>query len=145
MKHETSNSLSGHRFLRLSDVKNQVGLGRSAIYDKIKRGDFPAPIHLGARAVGWLSDEICAWTFELFVVGEGKFGKSTLVNCLLGEEQSKVRGLPETRCFLRYVVTDNPSNKVRLFLRAQPGVHDWILSKVGSGRRVKELYEILEY
>lgn len=61
MKHETSNSLSGRRFLRLSDVKNQVGLGRSAIYDKIKRGDFPAPIHLGARAVGWLSDEICAW------------------------------------------------------------------------------------
>ena len=83
--------------------------------------------------------------FELFVVGEGKFGKSTLVNCLLGEEQSKVRGLPETRCFLRYVVTDTPSDRARLFLRAQTGVHDWILSKAGRGRRVKELYEILEH
>lgn len=83
--------------------------------------------------------------FELFVVGEGKFGKSTLVNCLLGEEQSKVRGLPETRCFLRYVVTDSPSDRARLFLRAQTGLHDWILSKAGNGRHVKELYEILEY
>lgn len=83
--------------------------------------------------------------FELFVVGEGKFGKSTLVNCLLGEEQSKVRGLPETRCFLRYVVTDSPSDRARLFLRAQAGVHDWILSKAGKGQRVKELYEILEH
>ncbi|MBP8275647.1 MAG: hypothetical protein KAX55_01965 [Propionivibrio sp.] len=83
--------------------------------------------------------------FELFVVGEGKFGKSTLVNCLLGEEQSKVRGLPETRCFLRYVVTDSPSDRARLFLRAQKGLHDWILSKAGKGRHVKELYEILEH
>ena len=83
--------------------------------------------------------------FELFVVGEGKFGKSTLVNCLLGEEQSKVRGLPETRCFLRYVVTDSPSGRARLFLRAQSGMHDWILRRAGKGRPVKELFEILEY
>lgn len=83
--------------------------------------------------------------FELFVVGEGKFGKSTLVNCLLGEEQSKVRGLPETRCFLRYVVTDTPNDTARMYLRTQKGVHDWILSQVGKGRSVKELYEILEY
>lgn len=52
---------SGRRFLRLTDVKHQVGLGRSAIYDKVKRGDFPAPINLGARAVAWLSDDITAW------------------------------------------------------------------------------------
>ncbi len=52
---------SGRRFLRLTDVKHQVGLGRSAIYDKVKRGEFPAPINLGARAVAWLSDDITAW------------------------------------------------------------------------------------
>jgi prophage regulatory protein len=52
---------SSRRFLRLGDVKSQVGLGRSAIYQKIKAGDFPAPVSLGARAVAWLSDEIAAW------------------------------------------------------------------------------------
>lgn len=83
--------------------------------------------------------------FELFVVGEGKFGKSTIVNCLLGEEQSKVRGLPETRCFLRYVVSDRPSDKARVYLRARMGVHDWILKRAGRGVPVKELFELLEH
>lgn len=49
------------RFLRLHEVKHQVGLGRSAIYQKIKAGDFPAAYSLGARAVGWLSEDIEAW------------------------------------------------------------------------------------
>ena len=52
---------SDRHFLRLPDVKRQVGLGRSAIYEKVKRGEFPAPVSLGARAVAWLSDEIAAW------------------------------------------------------------------------------------
>jgi prophage regulatory protein len=52
---------SSRRFLRLDQVKHQVGLGRSAIYQKVKAGEFPAPISLGARAVAWLSDEIDAW------------------------------------------------------------------------------------
>ncbi len=83
--------------------------------------------------------------FELFVVGEGKFGKSTIVNCLLGKEQSKVRGLPETRCFLRYVVCNRPTDEARIFLRAKRGMHDWILERVGKGVPVKELFEMLEY
>ena len=49
------------RLLRLAEVKHHVGLGRSAIYEQIKRGVFPAPVHLGARAVGWASDEIASW------------------------------------------------------------------------------------
>lgn len=83
--------------------------------------------------------------FELFVVGEGKFGKSTLVNALLGEIRSKARGLPETRCFLRYVITDQPRQTARMFLRPQRGVHDWLIKEVGQGKPVPELYEIFEY
>jgi prophage regulatory protein len=49
------------RLLRLAEVKHHVGLGRSAIYDQIKRGDFPAPVHVGPRAVAWASDQISAW------------------------------------------------------------------------------------
>lgn len=48
------------RLFRLAEVKYQVGLGRSAIYQKIKAGKFPAPYQLSenGRAVGWLSSEI---------------------------------------------------------------------------------------
>lgn len=49
------------RFLRLPYVKHATGLCRSTIYEKIKRGEFPAPVSLGPRAVAWLSDEISAW------------------------------------------------------------------------------------
>ena len=83
--------------------------------------------------------------FELFVLGEGKFGKSTLVNAMLGEERSKSRGLPETRCFLRYVITDHPRSSSRMFLRLQRGTHDWIRAKVSHGKAVPDLFEIDEY
>jgi len=51
----------GRRLLRLKEVRHRVGLQRSAIYLKIKHGEFPAPVHLGARAVAWPSDAIDAW------------------------------------------------------------------------------------
>jgi prophage regulatory protein len=61
MHQNSHHHASGRRFLRLNEVKFQVGLGRSAIYVKIKRGEFPAPIKLGGRAVAWISDEIESW------------------------------------------------------------------------------------
>lgn len=54
------------RFLGLPDVKHQVGLYRTTIYEKIKAGDFPRPYSLSAsgRAIAWASDEIQAWIPE---------------------------------------------------------------------------------
>lgn len=49
------------RILRLPAVKNITGLSRSLIYDMTAKGNFPAPILLGARAVGWLESEISGW------------------------------------------------------------------------------------
>lgn len=51
------------RFMRLPAVKQAVGLGRTAIYEKIKSGEFPAPYPLSnnGRAVAWASDEIDRW------------------------------------------------------------------------------------
>jgi prophage regulatory protein len=45
----------------LPSVKSKTGLGRSTIYVLISRGEFPKPISLGARAVGFLEHEIDAW------------------------------------------------------------------------------------
>lgn len=47
--------------LRIKAVKELTGLGRSSIYDKIKRHEFPPPIPLGPRAVGWLVSDLDAW------------------------------------------------------------------------------------
>lgn len=47
--------------LRLPQVKSRCGLGRSSIYEKIRKGEFPPPIAIGIRARGWLSDEIDQW------------------------------------------------------------------------------------
>lgn len=47
--------------LRLKAVITRTGLGRSTIYAKVKRGEFPSPINLGERAVGWLDSEIDNW------------------------------------------------------------------------------------
>jgi prophage regulatory protein len=60
---EIQNTAS-RRLLRLKEVQHQVGLGKSAIYDKIKRGEFPSPISLGGRAVAWPSDAVDAWVDE---------------------------------------------------------------------------------
>ena len=39
------------RFMRLPEVQRTVGLGRSAIYERVAEGSFPAPVPLGGRAV----------------------------------------------------------------------------------------------
>ncbi|MBN2641693.1 MAG: dynamin family protein [Victivallales bacterium] len=83
--------------------------------------------------------------FELFVVGEGNFGKSTLVNAFLGQELSKVHFLPETRSFLRFVALKTVDDKSTLFVRKEKGVHDWMTSQIGNGTPSKDLYEITEH
>lgn len=50
-----------HKIVRLPEVKNQTGLGRSSIYSRMKAGTFPQSITLGARAVGWLESDINDW------------------------------------------------------------------------------------
>ncbi len=50
--------------LRLPGVKKNTGLSRSTIYDKMRRGEFPAPVKIGQRAVGWIEAEIEAWLGE---------------------------------------------------------------------------------
>ena len=47
--------------LRRKQVEARVGLGRSTLYQRISEGSFPAPVGLGARAVGWLESEITEW------------------------------------------------------------------------------------
>ena len=52
------------KFIKLPTVMDLTGYRRTAIYQKIAEGTFPAPVKLGPRAVAWLSTEIDAWIDE---------------------------------------------------------------------------------
>ena len=49
------------KILRRKQVENRTGLSRSTLYLRIQEGDFPRPINLGPRAVGWLENEVEDW------------------------------------------------------------------------------------
>jgi prophage regulatory protein len=52
---------------RRRQVEQLTGLSRSSIYERLNPrsryydADFPKPVQLGARAVGWRASEIAAW------------------------------------------------------------------------------------
>jgi len=47
--------------LRLTEVLKRTGLSRATIYNRIAKREFPHQVSLGARAVGWLEEEIEDW------------------------------------------------------------------------------------
>ncbi|MDC1216291.1 AlpA family phage regulatory protein [Octadecabacter sp.] len=49
------------KIYRLPDVMNMTGLSRSSIYLRVSTNEFPKPIKIGRRAVGWPEDSIIAW------------------------------------------------------------------------------------
>ena len=50
-----------NRILRRPDVEGLTGLSKATIYRLVANGDFPRPIQLGARAVGWRSGDVEQW------------------------------------------------------------------------------------
>jgi prophage regulatory protein len=53
------------RILRERATLELKGGGRSRLWNDVKAGTFPAPVRIGARAVGWFEDEILAWQQRL--------------------------------------------------------------------------------
>lgn len=49
------------RLIKLKEVMDCTGLGRSTVYNYIADGAFPKPVSLGARAVAWVEDEVQDW------------------------------------------------------------------------------------
>lgn len=47
--------------LRLPQLQRRVPLSRSRIYEMVAADEFPRPISLGPRAVGWLASEVDQW------------------------------------------------------------------------------------
>ncbi len=49
------------RLLRLPEVKEKVGLSRTAIYRLIAEGHFPRQVCIGPRTVAWCQEDLEAW------------------------------------------------------------------------------------
>lgn len=49
------------KVIRLAQVMESTGLGRSTIYKYIAEGKFPLPLQLSERCVGWLESEVHQW------------------------------------------------------------------------------------
>lgn len=50
-----------HRFIRVPEVQRVTGLGRSTIYQMVKRGELPPLVKIGSRASGMLWKDLKLW------------------------------------------------------------------------------------
>lgn len=60
------------RILRRKQVEQRTGLSRSTLYLKISRNEFPRPVALGLRAVGWVESSVDAWIQQRIDAGRGR-------------------------------------------------------------------------
>jgi len=60
-KTEVPNKKAEIEIQRMKKVTKRTSLCRAEIYNKVSRGEFPLPVKIGRRAIGWRSDEITKW------------------------------------------------------------------------------------
>lgn len=66
-----SKPTAGKLLYRVNDLIETLGMSRPHIYQLVKRGEFPRPIKLGARAVAWPAQAIEAWIAERAAASQG--------------------------------------------------------------------------
>jgi prophage regulatory protein len=62
---QSTNAAERLRIIRLPEVIRKTGLSKSTIYDKLRNADFPVPVILGDRAIGFIEGELDAWMMNL--------------------------------------------------------------------------------
>ena len=72
------------RILRCRSLVQLTELSKASIYRLVRAGEFPAPIKLGARAVGWRRDEIEDW-----IAGRERAGSLTAAPKAEGDESKE--------------------------------------------------------
>jgi prophage regulatory protein len=53
------------QIIRRKDIEKRLKISRSSIYAMMSQGEFPKPVRLGRRAVGWKSTDIEKWLQDL--------------------------------------------------------------------------------
>jgi len=52
------------QMVSMGELTERIGLSRSTIIVMVKEGDFPRPIKLGARRIGWRVSTVNEWIAE---------------------------------------------------------------------------------
>lgn len=53
------------RILGMADVLRETSFGRTTLWRRIRDGEFPPPIPLGGRRVGWPERDVEAWKAKM--------------------------------------------------------------------------------
>lgn len=53
--------MKAEKHYRRKEVEKLTGLSRSTIYEMMAKGEFPRPVRLAARAIGWPESKITEW------------------------------------------------------------------------------------
>jgi prophage regulatory protein len=53
--------MNNERLIRLPQVEHLTGLKRAHLYGLARRGQFPKPLKLGARASAWRESQVLEW------------------------------------------------------------------------------------
>jgi prophage regulatory protein len=59
------------RILRLPEVQAKTGLKHTSIYQRINEKTFPRPVPLGAKARGWIDEEVDEWIRHRITARDG--------------------------------------------------------------------------
>src|SRR5690348_4502461 len=59
-----ASTLIRDRLIKLSQVMDMVGLGKTRVYELIKSGDFPAPCKPGGTASRWSENAVLNWVAD---------------------------------------------------------------------------------
>jgi prophage regulatory protein len=68
----------------------RTGLSRATIYAKLARNDFPRPVKLGPRAIGFLESEIEEWLAERVRNRDAHFGPANSLKTTLRQSLGSV-------------------------------------------------------
>jgi len=49
---------------RIGDLQRVIGLSKWTVYKLMKMGDFPHPIQLTSKAVGWRASDVEKWVID---------------------------------------------------------------------------------
>ena len=62
------------KFYRVNDLVPLTGLSRSTIFRLVDKGDFPKPIKLSARIIGWEEEAVLRWKEDKVSSNSGGMG-----------------------------------------------------------------------
>lgn len=60
----TAQSQKQTKFLRLSDVTEQISASGSSVWNWVRDGSFPAPVKLSPNCTAWVAAEVEQWAAD---------------------------------------------------------------------------------